>query len=254
MNYFYARVSTDRLSFENQLSQMNAYAAEHNLSIDRTVKDISDGFENKRGNRLFDLLNQMNENDILYCYNLSRISRRANKLFPFYALIKSKNINLIFLFNTNEETIIKDAPIELSVILSNVSEIDAEYISIITKTALNGLKEKGVKLGRPQKYDSETIQKVIDLHKTGLTAPKVAEELHIPYETVWRMIKISEGYYIDTRSSHEYALINIPLETRLEIWGDRKIGKTTKELAEMYQLDIETIEIILKSLKGGGHW
>lgn len=249
MNYFYARVSSESLTFENQLLEFSKYAKFRSLNIDKIVKDISDGFENKRGNCLFDLLNQMKENDTLYCYNLSRISRRASKLLLFYDLIKERHVKVFFLINSNEDAIIKEAPIELSVILSNISEIDAEYISIVTKNALNGLKEKGIKLGRPKKYDSEITKKVIELYNSGKNCTKIAKELNIGHVTVWRMVNCSDEAMIK-----EETFIDIPLETKLEIWGDKKVGKTNKELAELYKLDVETIEYVLKSLKGGAHW
>lgn len=249
MNYFYARVSNENLSFDNQLVLLKKYAKSHNLRIDKIIKDISDGFENQKGNCLFDLLSIMNKKDMLYCYNVSRISRRASKLRTFYEMIVLKKINVIFLQNSNAEIIIKEAPIDLSVILSNISEIDAEYISIVTKNALNDLKEKGIKLGRPPKYNEEIIKKVNDMFKLGKTRLEIAQELEINDTTVWRMLNAH-----DTTIDNENTYANVPLETRLEIWGDKKIGKTNKELAELYNLKIETIECILKSLKGGAHW
>ena len=249
MNYFYARISDEKLSYENQLIEFDRYSKFNKINIDIIIKDVSDGFENKKGNRLFDLLNDMNDNDTIYAYNLSRISRRASRLRQFYDLIKLKRVNVVFLLNSDEELIIKETPMELCVILSNISEIDTEYISIVAKNALNNLKEQGIKLGRPPKYDSEMINKVVELYKSGKTRLEIAEELNIPYLSVWRLINDH-----DKNIESEETYINIPLEMKLEIWGDMKMGKNNEELAKQYHLDVETIESILKSLKGGAHW
>lgn len=253
MNYFYARISNENLSFDNQLSKIHEYSRSKKIRIDRIIKDVSVGFENKKNNCLYELLNTLETNDTLYSYNLSRISRHAKELSTFFSLVKSKNLKVVFLIKSEEEIIVKAAPIELSVILANISEIDAQYISIVTKRALNGLKEKGIKLGRPQKYDSEFKKKVVELHNAGKSLPAIAKELHAGYVSVWRMTTTPEDTTVEADDYvDDYA--DIPLETRLEIWGDKKIGKTNEELAVQYHLDIKTIENIINSLKGGAHW
>ena len=248
MNYSYARVSNKNLSFDNQNNAISSYAQKNHISIDRQINEISNGFEMKDDNELYKLIRQLSKNDCLLCYNISRISRSFEKLYEFYNIVNQNNIRILFVNNSTEERIIREAPISLSVILSNITEIEAEYISIITKNALSELKKKGIILGRRVSIDSDTKEKIKEYYKNGHTTRETAEYFNVSPATVGRAVRGRNT------KGENFDVSNIPLETRLLIWADKKIGKTNKELAQLYNVEEQYIDDIIKFLRGGGNW
>ena len=249
MFYLYLRISNEKLSFENQINKLTEYVKNKNIELKNIIKDISNGFRKEEGNCLYDLLNSMKRGDYLITYNISRISRDTNNLVQFFQLIKDKDINLIFVENSNEEHIIKNSVNSLNIILSNITELDAEYISLITKNALQDLKDKGIKLGAPKKYGKDFIKKVKDFYNSGQSMQTTAMYFGISSATVYRFVNDNSQKTITSEN-----LNNVAIETKLSIWADNKLGITKKELAIKYNLSIDIIDKIIKSLKGGAHW
>ncbi len=247
MNYFYIRVSCDTLSMNNQKVAIARFIKRNNVVDYELIEDISSGFNNKKGNKLFDLISKMNIDDTLYAYDISRISRSMDKLILFNQYILDKNIKFICINPSIDEKFVTSSESTLNIILSNITELESEYVSIIAKNALNKLKQNGVKLGAPQKYDENMILKVKELRKQGMSCQAIATMLGMSKATASRLAR-----YEDAEKENIY--IEVPINIKLELWADMKIGKSKKELSEKYNLDFATIENIISSLKGGGHW
>lgn len=255
MNYFYARISNKNLSFDNQLNLLNEYCFKFNIKIDNLVKDISNGFEQIKGNTLFELLQNLTKKDCLFVFNLSRISRDGRNLIEFYDILKSKQVKLVLLRDCIEDKIIKDSPKSLNVILGNITELDAEYVSIITKNALNELKNKGIKLGRPFVDIRNNSDEIIKMYDSGHRMQEVADHFNISIATVSRIIdRKGQNKKRLENITHNSDIANVPLDIKLSIWADWKLDYDYNYLAEKYNFSVETINQIIQSLKGGGNW
>ena len=247
MNYFYIRVSRKTLSMDNQMFAIKQYIERNQILDYKIISDVSQGYCKKNGNKLYDLISQMNATDTLYVYDISRISRSMEELQQFNQRIFDKNINFICINQSIEEKFVKNLKGELAVILSNITELETEYISIVAKKALNKLKEQGVKLGTQPKYDDNMVAQVKELREQGLSYQEIADKLGISKSTAARLDK-------DITNIKEIDTIDIPMEIKLSIWADMKMGKSRENLAEKYSLDIFEIDTIIRSLRGGGHW
>lgn len=247
MNYFYVRVSYKTLPMDNQILTIGRFINRNNIENYEIIKDVSCGFYNRKGNTLFDLITNMHTHDTLYVCDISRISRSMERLQLFNQYILDKNIKFICVNQTIEEKFINNSQNALNTILSNITELEIEYISIIAKKALNKLKEQGVKLGAPPKYDETMVAKVKELKRKGLSCREIGTELGMSKATASRLAR----YEPDKK---ETVYIDVPLNIKLEMWADLKMGKSIIDLSKKYKLDVDTISNIIASLKGGGHW
>lgn len=288
MNIVYVRVSKESLSFDNQISKIKDYLNNINLPINKLVKDISFGFEEKENNVLYNLVIKSNSNDSIILYNISRISRYCLHVKNFLNIAKQKGLKVIIVDKNIQSQMIKENPKELDLILSNITELDKQYVSIITKNALIELKEKGIKLGRPNIINSERYDEVYKLYDSGLTMEDVGKKVGMSRATVSRILakrrnnveimpKILEyrqksytiqqiadimGISIDKISemlnikdtTKEHISIKLTTEEKFTIWGDWKMGKKIVDIAKEFSITPKDVDYIIQSLKGGAHW
>ena len=247
MNYFYIRVSCKTVPMDNQIIALDRFIKQNDLLDYKLIKDISIGYDNISGNFLFDFINELTPYDTLYSYDISRISRSLEKLLLFNQHLSSRNIKFVCVNPSIEDVFVKNQASTLNIILSNITELETEYISIIAKNALSKLKQQGIKLGAPPKYDETVIAKVKELKARGMSCQAMAIELGMSKASAARLARIGS----ETKETID---IDIPINIKLEMWSDWKMGMSKKDLSKKYKLDIDSVSIVISSLKGGGHW
>jgi len=185
MIFSYIRVSSDTQTIQHQQDEINRYCSLNNLTIDNTIEIEISSRKDMRARKIDFLLESLNKDDILIVTELSRLGRNTGEVINLIDMILKKGVEIRIL---KQNLFIKDKdPMQKMMItmLSMFSEFERDIISQRTKEALKGLKDKGIKLGKPQgtiqksKFDNDK-DKIIELLGLGLSYQKVVEK-HLGY-------------------------------------------------------------------------
>ena len=185
MIFSYIRVSTDTQTIQHQQDEINRYCSLNNLTIDKNIEIEISSRKDTRARKIDYLLELLNKDDILIVTELSRLGRNTGEVINLIDMILKKGVEIRIL---KQNLFIKDKdPMQKMMItmLSMFSEFERDIISQRTKEALKGLKDKGIKLGKPKgtiqksKFDNDK-DKIVELLTLGLSYQKVVEK-HLRY-------------------------------------------------------------------------
>jgi len=185
MIFSYIRVSTDTQTIQHQKDEIQRYCDLNNLTIDTNIEVEISSRKDTRARKIDELLEQLNKNDILIVTELSRLGRNTGEVINLIDMILKKGVEVRIL---KQNLFIKESdPMNKMMItmLSMFSEFERDIISQRTKEALKGLKEKGVKLGKPTGVIQKSIfdkdkERIIELLNLGLSYKKVVDK-HLGY-------------------------------------------------------------------------
>ncbi len=185
MIFSYIRVSTDTQTIQHQKDEIQRYCDLNNLTIDTNIEIEISSRKDTRARKIDELLEQLNKNDILIVTELSRLGRNTGEVINLIDMILKKGVEVRIL---KQNLFIKESdPMNKMMItmLSMFSEFERDIISQRTKEALKGLKEKGVKLGKPTGVIQKSIfdkdkERIIELLNLGLSYKKVVDK-HLGY-------------------------------------------------------------------------
>ena len=90
----YLRVSTCRQHLTNQQEEIQRFAAERHLNVDRWVTEIVSGKKNERERKLGPLLRKMTAGDTIIVTEISRLSRTMTDIMSIMGKCLKKKINL----------------------------------------------------------------------------------------------------------------------------------------------------------------
>ena len=138
MVYAYIRVSTDKQTVENQRFEVQKFATEKGLVIDKWVSEKVSGTKIANDRKLGPLLKRMKKGDTLIITEITRLGRNLMGIMSMLHLCNSKV--LAFAFGLS-------------------AEIERDLISQRTKEALAYRKAAGIRLGR-KKGDKNTHYKL----------------------------------------------------------------------------------------------
>ena len=170
--YGYARVSTSFQSLKNQRHEIFEYAHKNNILIDKIVEIEISSNKNKKERLIDETLNKLNKGDVLIVTKLDRLGRSTVEVLQIIEDIKAKGIILHII----QDGLIIDCNISnpindmLLALLSGFGQMERNFISERTKSALAQRKAQGIKLGRKKGqivksiYDeySNTIKNLLD--------------------------------------------------------------------------------------------
>lgn len=185
MIFSYIRVSTDTQTIQHQKDEIQRYCDLNNLTIDTNIAIEISSRKDTRARKIDELLEQLNKNDIVIVTELSRLGRNTGEVINLIDMILKKGVEVRIL---KQNLFIKESdPMNKMMItmLSMFSEFERDIISQRTKEALKGLKEKGVKLGKPTGVIQKSIfdkdkERIIELLNLGLSYKKVVDK-HLGY-------------------------------------------------------------------------
>jgi DNA invertase Pin-like site-specific DNA recombinase len=187
MIYSYIRVSTNTQSIEAQKQEIQRYCDLNNLTIDESIEIEISSRKDNRERRISELFDKLKETDILIVTELSRLGRNTGEVIMLIDSLIKKDVEVRIL--KQNLFIKKHEPMSkmLITILSMFSEFERDIISQRTKESLQGLKDKGVILGKPlgtiqtSKYDPDK-ERIVELLGLGLSYQKVVN--HLGYGSV----------------------------------------------------------------------
>jgi DNA invertase Pin-like site-specific DNA recombinase len=182
MIYSYIRVSTNTQSIEAQKQEIQRYCDLNNLTIDESIEIEISSRKDNRERRISELFDKLKETDILIVTELSRLGRNTGEVIMLIDSLIKKDVEVRIL--KQNLFIKKHEPMSkmLITILSMFSEFERDIISQRTKESLQGLKDKGIQLGKPKgsiqksQYDPDK-ERIVELLGLGLSYQKVINQL-----------------------------------------------------------------------------
>ena len=161
--YGYARVSTSLQSLKNQRHEIFEYAHKNNILIDKIVEIEISSTKNKKERLIDETLSKLTRGDVLIVTKLDRLGRSTIEVLQIIEDIKSKGIILHII----KDSLIIDGCVSNSIndmlltLLSGFAQMERDFISERTKSALAQRKSQGIKLGRKK---GTIVKSIYDEH------------------------------------------------------------------------------------------
>lgn len=161
--YGYARVSTSLQSLKNQRHEIFEYAHKNNMLIDKIIEIEISTTKNKKERLIDETLSKLTRGDVLIVTKLDRLGRSTVEVLQIIEDIKSKGIILHIIkdgliIDSNISNPINDM---LLTLLSGFAQMEKNFISERTKSALAQRKAQGIKLGRKK---GAIVKSIYDKH------------------------------------------------------------------------------------------
>lgn len=146
----YIRVSTDKQDSQKQKHTILEYSQKQKILIDKFIEIEASSQKNQKERKIDELLNILEEGDELLTVELSRLGRNMLEVLNIVETLNKKGISVTFIRQPELSTSNKNPQSKLLLaIYSYFAETERNFISDRTKSALEALKARGVKLGRP---------------------------------------------------------------------------------------------------------
>ena len=172
----YARVSTDKQTCVNQLTELRAVAERMGYSIIQEF--IDEGISGTKASRpALDSMMKMatqRQFDMVMCWSIDRLGRSLQNLIALLNQLESLKIDLFF----HQQAIDTTTPMG-KMMFSILGALGAYERELIRERVIAGLqtaKLKGMKLGRPSKMND------------GMGIKQIAKELQIGIGTVYSVL------------------------------------------------------------------
>lgn len=147
MVYAYIRVSTDKQTVENQRFEVQKFATEKGIVIDRWVSETASGTKAASDRKLGGLLKRMKKGDTLILTEISRLGRNLMQIMSILNLCMSKETKVLTVKERYELGNNINSQI-LAFAFGLSAQIERDLISQRTKEALAMRKAAGKRLGR----------------------------------------------------------------------------------------------------------
>jgi DNA invertase Pin-like site-specific DNA recombinase len=191
----YCRVSTGLQTTENQRKEILDYAYSKNLKVDTIIEVTISSRKNSIDREIDETISKLNRGDTLIVTKLDRLGRSTIEVLKIIEELKEKGIVLQIIKDNITVDVNDTNPINtmLLTLLSGFAQMERDFISERTKSALAQRKSQGIKLGRKK---GQIVKSKFDEHKDKI------EEL-ISYKVP--ISKIVELIGVGTRQSlHTY--------------------------------------------------
>lgn len=147
MIYAYIRVSTDKQTVENQRFELQNFAHERNLGIDKWISETISGTKLASDRKLGPLLRKMKKGDTLIISEISRLGRNLMQIMSILNLCMMKETMVLTVKERYELGNNINSQI-LAFAFGLSAQIERDLISQRTKEGLARRKAEGMKLGR----------------------------------------------------------------------------------------------------------
>ena len=191
MIYAYIRVSTDKQTVENQRFEVQNFAHERNLRIDKWVSETVSGTKLAKERKLGSLLKKMKKGDTLIITEISRLGRNLMQIMSILNLCMSKETMVLTVKERYELGNNINSQI-LAFAFGLSAQIERDLISQRTNEGLARRKAEGMRLGREKgskntryKLDSKAviIQRMLD---EGKSKAAICRKVKCTYITLER--------------------------------------------------------------------
>ena len=184
----YLRVSTEKQNLSNQRSEIERFALQKGISIDRWIMEIASGKKAGKERQLGHLLRRLKKGDTLIITEISRLSRTLTDIMSIMGKCLEKGISLYSVKDgyTFDDSINSKV---LCFAFGLVAEIERNLISMRTKEALALRRSEGIVLGRKKgSYTKFQIlidnrNSVINMLKEGKTITYICQHYNLSRDT-----------------------------------------------------------------------
>ena len=194
MYYGYIRVSSDKQTVENQRFEINNYCEKQGLTIDGWIEETISGTKNYTKRALGKLLKRVNKDDVIICYELSRLGRNLFMIMEILNICMNRECR-VWTIKDNYRLGDDIQSKVLAFAFGLSAEIERNLISQRTKEALARKRAEGVVLGRPVGRKSSHVkltgkdETIKVLRAQGVSIVKIAKIFKVDRMTVAKYIK-----------------------------------------------------------------
>ena len=186
----YVRVSTDEQNTDSQETQLKEYCERRGWT-QRVgwFKDHASGATRKR-DALGLIMDEVREGtvDVVLTWKIDRLARSLNHFAQIIAELQTHKVALVCPSQGIDTTDNNPcAEFQLN-ILAAVAQFERELIIERVNSGIAAAKQRGVRLGRPNKTAAH-VQAISDLLTLGRKSSQIARELKLPYSTVTEIVR-----------------------------------------------------------------
>ena len=198
MIYAYIRVSTDKQTVENQRFELQKFATERGIVIDKWVSETVSGTKAASDRKLGPLLKKMKKGDTLILSEISRLGRNLMGIMSALNLCMTKETRVLTVKERYELGNNINSQI-LAFAFGLSAQIERDLISQRTREGLARRKAEGKKLGRAfgsrnSHYKLTGKEDAIRaMLEAGASKAAVCRRFHCTYVTLERHLKRCYG-------------------------------------------------------------
>jgi DNA invertase Pin-like site-specific DNA recombinase len=185
----YARVSTDEQSAEAQIRDLRRYAGQREWGVVGEFVDEGVSGAKRQRDGLDALMAgaRRRDFDIVLVWRFDRFARSSRHLVDALETFRSLGVQFV----SFQEQIDTGSPMgeAMFTIIAAMAQLERNLIRERVKMGLRNAREKGQRLGRPNQWGEEELQRVADLRREGKSIRSISTELGIPKTTVGRHLK-----------------------------------------------------------------
>jgi len=186
----YARVSTDKQTCENQLLELRASAERCGYTIVGEYVDAGiSGAKGRADRPALDLMMkdaQRGKFEMILCWSIDRLGRSLQNLVELMNDLRTLKIDLIFL-QQGLDTSTSGGRMMFSV-FGALAEFERNLISERVIAGQKRARARGVKFGRPSKFNQSVATAVLELRERGMGIREISKNLRIGCGTIYRAL------------------------------------------------------------------
>lgn len=189
----YIRVSSNKQTVQHQHYEIEQYAQQNGIKIDRWVEETISSRKPLNKRKLGQLLNELQPHDILIAAEISRLGRSLLEVMRILEICLNKDCEVWTL--KEHYRLGNDIQSKVMAFAFGLSaEIERNLISQRTKASLESIKATGKRLGRPFSAQSKKLKLSRNIKKikrwldTGITKYRIAKMMSVSPATVSNFI------------------------------------------------------------------
>ena len=194
MIYAYIRTSTEKQNNENQHFEIENFAAENNIRIDKWIEETISSRKDLKERKLGKLLKSLKHDDIVIASELSRLGR--NLLQVMSILHDCMNIGCkVWTIKDNYRLGSDIQSKDLAFAFGLSAEIERNLISQRTKNSLDKLRATGKHIGRKKGSKNKSTklsgkeELIRKLLSQNIKKTRIAKMLNVDYSTFYKYLK-----------------------------------------------------------------
>jgi DNA invertase Pin-like site-specific DNA recombinase len=182
MRYGYARVSTSKQDYANQVDSLKAAGCERIFTEKASAKST-------KGRPEFDrLMKALSPDDTVVVTKLDRLARSSRDLHNILHELQELSCGFVSLGETWCDTTTAAGRLMLT-IMGGIAEFERGLIQARCEAGIAKAREMGKKFGRPSALDAGQKRKIADRYADGETMAELAREYEVGEATIFRALK-----------------------------------------------------------------
>lgn len=194
MTYGYVRVSSDKQTVENQKFEINNFARQNNIQIDKWVEETISGAKDIDKRVVGELLENIQKDDIIICSEISRLGRSVFIVMEILNICMEKECQ-VWTIKDNYRLGDNVQSKVLAFAFCLAAEIERQLLVSRTIEGLARRKAAGQKLGRPKGSKNKKVklsgkeEAIKILLQEGNSKSSIAKLLNVSRSTLCRYAK-----------------------------------------------------------------